>query len=65
MNRNLLAFAMFTAGGIVLPAGDYNVQSMDPWGGPTLSVHNMNDPCLGKPRHRPFGISHEVTYSSS
>ena len=32
----------FTAGDTVLPAGDYNVQSMGPWGGPTLSVHNVN-----------------------
>ena len=32
----------FTAGDIVLPAGDYDVQSMGPWGGPTLSVHNVN-----------------------
>jgi hypothetical protein len=32
----------FTAGDTMLPAGDYEVQSMGPWGGPTLSVHNVN-----------------------
>ena len=32
----------FTAGGIVLPAGDYNVQSMGPWGGKALSIHGVN-----------------------
>ena len=25
-----------------LPAGDYEVTAIGPWGGPTLSVHNVN-----------------------
>jgi hypothetical protein len=32
----------FTAGNVQLPAGDYKVDAMGAWGGPTLSVHNMN-----------------------
>ena len=32
----------FTAGNVQLPAGDYQVEAMGPWGGPTLSVHNVN-----------------------
>ena len=32
----------FTAGNVQLPAGEYDVQSMGPWGGSTLSVHNVN-----------------------
>jgi hypothetical protein len=32
----------FTAGNVQLPAGEYQVEAMGPWGGPTLSVHNVN-----------------------
>jgi hypothetical protein len=32
----------FTAGNVQLPAGDYQVEAMGPWGGLTLSVHNVN-----------------------
>jgi hypothetical protein len=32
----------FTAGNIQLPAGEYEVKSMGPWGGSALSVHNVN-----------------------
>ena len=32
----------FTAGSVQFPAGDYEVEAMGPWGGPTLSVHNVN-----------------------
>jgi hypothetical protein len=32
----------FTAGNVQLPAGDYKVDAMGTWGGPTLSVHNVN-----------------------
>ena len=32
----------FIAGNSVLPAGDYEVKSMDPWGGKALSIHNAN-----------------------
>ncbi len=32
----------FTAGNVQLPAGDYQVEATGPWGGPTLSVHNVN-----------------------
>jgi len=32
----------FTAGNVHLPAGNYQVDAMGPWGGPTLSVHNVN-----------------------
>jgi hypothetical protein len=31
----------FIAGDTVLPAGDYDVQSVDTWGGKALSIHNM------------------------
>jgi hypothetical protein len=32
----------FTAGNVQLPAGDYNVEAMGPWGGPTLSIRNVH-----------------------
>ena len=32
----------FTAGNVQLPAGEYVVEAMGPWGGSTLSVHNVN-----------------------
>ena len=32
----------FTAGNVQLPAGEYEVTALGPWGGPTLSVHNVN-----------------------
>jgi len=32
----------FTAGNTVLPAGEYNIRSMGAWGGPALSVLNVN-----------------------
>ena len=32
----------FTAGNVQLPAGEYEVTAVGPWGGPTLSVHNVN-----------------------
>jgi hypothetical protein len=32
----------FTAGNVQLPAGDYEVTAVGPWGGSTLSVHNVN-----------------------
>ena len=32
----------FIAGNVQLPAGDYQVEAMGPWGGPALSVHNVN-----------------------
>src|SRR6478736_4771036 len=32
----------FTAGDSVLPAGDYDVQSLGPWGGKALSIHSVN-----------------------
>lgn len=32
----------FTAGSVQLPAGEYEVTAVGPWGGPTLSVHNVN-----------------------
>jgi hypothetical protein len=32
----------FTAGNVQLPAGEYEVKAVGPWGGPTLSVHNVN-----------------------
>ena len=32
----------FTAGNVQLPAGEYEVEAMGPWGGSTLSVHNVN-----------------------
>jgi hypothetical protein len=32
----------FTAGNVQLPAGDYEVTALGPWGGSTLSVHNVN-----------------------
>ena len=32
----------FTAGNVQLPAGEYEVTAIGPWGGPALSVHNLN-----------------------
>jgi hypothetical protein len=32
----------FTAGNIQLPAGEYEVKALGPWGGSALSVHNLN-----------------------
>jgi hypothetical protein len=32
----------FTAGTVQLPAGEYEVTAIGPWGGPALSVHNLN-----------------------
>ncbi len=32
----------FTAGNVQLPAGEYEVTAVGPWGGPTISVHNVN-----------------------
>jgi hypothetical protein len=32
----------FTAGNVQLPAGAYEVTALGPWGGRTLSVHNVN-----------------------
>jgi hypothetical protein len=32
----------FTAGNVHLPAGEYEVTALGPWGGRTLSVHNVN-----------------------
>jgi hypothetical protein len=32
----------FTAGNVQLPAGAYEVTALGPWGGKTLSVHNVN-----------------------
>jgi hypothetical protein len=32
----------FTAGNVQLPAGEYEVEAMGPWGGSALSVHNVN-----------------------
>ncbi len=32
----------FTAADSVLPAGDYEVQSLGPWGGKALSIHSVN-----------------------
>jgi hypothetical protein len=32
----------FTAGNVQLPAGEYEVTAIGPWGGPALSVHNVN-----------------------
>ena len=32
----------FTAGSVQFPAGVYEVEALGPWGGPTLSVHNVN-----------------------
>ena len=32
----------FTAGNVQLPAGEYDVTTVGPWGGTTLSVHNVN-----------------------
>ena len=32
----------FTAGNVQLPAGEYAVTAIGPWGGPTFSVHNVN-----------------------
>ncbi|WP_433975965.1 hypothetical protein [Tunturiibacter lichenicola] len=32
----------FAAGNVQLPAGKYEVEAMGPWGGPALSVHNLN-----------------------
>jgi hypothetical protein len=32
----------FTAGSVQLPAGEYEVKAVGPWGGLTLSVHNVN-----------------------
>jgi len=32
----------FSAGNVQLPAGEYEVTAVGPWGGPTLSVHNLN-----------------------
>ena len=32
----------FTAGDTVLPAGDYDVQSIGPWGGKALSIRSVN-----------------------
>src|ERR1700761_8440390 len=31
----------FNAGDSVLPAGNYDVESMDSWGGKALSIHNV------------------------
>jgi hypothetical protein len=31
----------FFAGDTVLPAGNYDVESIDPWGGKALSIHNV------------------------
>ena len=31
----------FIAGDTVLPAGNYDVESIDPWGGKALSIHNV------------------------
>ena len=30
----------FFAGDTVLPAGNYDVESIDPWGGKALSIHS-------------------------
>jgi hypothetical protein len=32
----------FTAGNVHLPSGQYEVTALGPWGGRTLSVHNVN-----------------------
>lgn len=32
----------FSAGNVRLPAGEYRVAAVGPWGGSTLSVHNVN-----------------------
>jgi hypothetical protein len=32
----------FTAGSVQLPAGEYEVTALGPWGGPTLSVRNVH-----------------------
>ena len=32
----------FTAGNVQLPAGEYEVTAVGPWGGSALSVHNVN-----------------------
>ena len=32
----------FTAGNVQLPAGEYEVTALGTWGGPALSVHNVN-----------------------
>jgi hypothetical protein len=32
----------FTAGKVQLPAGEYAVTALGPWGGPVLSVHHVN-----------------------
>ena len=32
----------FTAGNVQLPAGEYEVKALGSWGGPTLSIHNVN-----------------------
>ena len=32
----------FIAGNVQLPAGEYEVTALGPWGGNTLSVHNVN-----------------------
>lgn len=31
----------FTAGNVQLPAGEYEVTAVGPWGGSTLSIHNV------------------------
>jgi hypothetical protein len=32
----------FNAGNVQLPAGEYEVTALGPWGGKTLSIHNVN-----------------------
>ena len=32
----------FTAGNVQLPAGEYDITAVGPWGGSTFSVHNVN-----------------------
>ena len=32
----------FTAGSVTLPAGEYEVTALGPWGGKTLLIHNVN-----------------------
>ena len=32
----------FTAGNLQLPAGEYEVTALGSWGGPTLSIYNVN-----------------------
>jgi hypothetical protein len=32
----------FTAGNVQLPAGEYEITALGSWGGPTLSIYNVN-----------------------